>query len=100
MQVPQTNDSVTCLQVGPMSLEWPLLYLQDLVNPAFHLPMKIPMTNIQKAVFQLPHIHVGGGVLSNHLKYNKEVWIGTRVSIFLMVVFDVLPGILEVLLDL
>ena len=37
-------------------------------------------------------------MLFNHLKYNKVVWIGTRVSIFLMVVSGVLPGILEVLL--
>ena len=72
----------------------------DVINPAFHLPMKIPMTNIQKAPFQFTHIYAGGGMLSNHLKYNKVVWIGTRVSIFLMVVFDVSPGILKVLLDL
>ena len=57
------------------------------------------MTNIQKALFQLPHIYVGGGMLFNLLNYNEVVWIGTRVSLFL-VVFDVLPGILEVLLGL
>ena len=54
--------------------------------------MKIPMTNIRKTLFQLPHIY-------NRLKYNEVVWIGTRVSIFLMAVFDVLLGKEEVLLD-
>ena len=39
-------------------------------------------------------------MLFNHLKYSEVVWIGTRVSTSQMVVFDVLPGILEVLLDL
>ena len=100
-QVQQTNDidltcyktlptkSVTCLQVEPMSLEWP-------VAPS----AGSDMTNIQKTLFQLSHIYVGGAMLFNHLKYNEVVWIGTRVSIFLMAVFVVLPGILEVLLDL
>ena len=37
-------------------------------------------------------------MLFNHLKYHKLVWFGTRVSIFLMAVSDVLLGILEVLL--
>ena len=32
-------------------------------------------------------------MLFNHLKYKNVVWIGTRVSIFLMAVFDVSPGI-------
>ena len=41
------------------------------------------------------HIYVGGTTLFNHLKYNEVVWIGTRVSLFWMVVFDVLPGILD-----
>ena len=39
-------------------------------------------------------------MLFNHLKYNEVTWIGTRVSIFLMAVFDVSPGKLKVLLDL
>ena len=39
-------------------------------------------------------------MLFNHLKYKEVVWMGTRVSMFLMAVLDVLPGILEVLLDL
>ena len=34
-------------------------------------------------------------MLFNHLKYNKVVQIGTRVSIFLMVVSDVSPGTQE-----
>ena len=35
----------------------------DLINPALHLPMKIPITNIQKAPFHLSHIYLGGGML-------------------------------------
>ena len=62
--------------------------------------MKIPMTNIQKTLFQLPLIYVGGATLFNHLKYNEVAWIGTYVSIFLMTAFDVSPGILEVLLGI
>ena len=58
------------------------------------------MTNIRNTFLQLRRIYVGGAVLFNHLKYNEVVWKGTHVSIFLMAVFDVLPGILEVLLDL
>ena len=37
-------------------------------------------------------------MLFNHLKHNNLVYIGTRVSIFLMVVSDVSPGIQEGLL--
>ena len=75
---------------GPCPLSGRWLHLQDLINPALHFPMKVPITNIQKAFFQL----------TDHLKYNEVVWIGTRASIFLMAVFDVLRGIQEVLLDL
>ena len=39
-------------------------------------------------------------MLFNHLEYKEVIWRGTRVSIFLMAVFDVVPGILEVLVDL
>ena len=39
-------------------------------------------------------------MLFNHLKYNEVAWKGTHVAIFLMTVFDVLPGMLEVLLGL
>ena len=39
-------------------------------------------------------------MLFNHLKYNEVVWTGTQVSMFLKALFDVLPGILEVLLHL
>ena len=76
------------------------LHLKDLVNPVFQRLRKIPMTEILKILFQLSHIYVGGAMLFNHLKYNEVVWIRTRVSIFLMAVFDVLPGIPEVLLGL
>ena len=43
--------SVSCQQVEPMLLEW--LQLQDPINLAFHLPIKITMTNIRKMLFQL-----------------------------------------------
>ena len=41
------------IQVELMSLSGPWLQLWDLMNPALHLPMKIQMTNIRKALFQL-----------------------------------------------
>ena len=55
--------SVTGLQVGPMSSDGRWLHLQNLTNPAFHLPVKIPTTNIRKTLFQLAHIYVGGDAL-------------------------------------
>ena len=39
-------------------------------------------------------------MLFNHLRYNEVILRRTRVSTVLMVVFDVLPGILEVLMGL
>ena len=48
------------------------------------------MRDILRILFQLFHIYVGGATLFKHLEYNEIVWIGTRVSIFLMAVFDVL----------
>ena len=51
--------------------------------------MKIPKTNIQRALFLLLHIHVGGAMLFNHLKSNELPWIGTHVSMFLIMVFVV-----------
>ena len=38
-------------------------------------------------------------MLFNHLKFNVVAWIGTH-SMFLMEVFDVVPGVLDVLLCL
>ena len=111
-QVQQTNDiDMACTthfrpspshayKWGPCPLSGQWLQLQDLIHPVLHLSMKIPMTNIQKTLFQFSHIDVGGAMLFNHLKYNEVVWMGTRVSIFLMAVFDVLVGMQEVLLGL
>ena len=88
--------AITCLQVEPMSLEWPVALPADSDQSS----MKIPMTHIRQTLFQLSHIYVGGAMLFNHLKYNEVACTGTHVAIFLMTVFDVLPGILEVSLGL
>ena len=48
--------SITCLPVGPCPLSGRWLYLQDLINTALHLPMKIPRTNTRVTLFQLTHI--------------------------------------------
>ena len=53
--------------------------------------MEIPMTNIRKTLLQLTRISVGGSMLFDHLKCNEVVWIGTRLYVFLMAVFDVSP---------
>ena len=58
--------------------------------------MKIPMANIRVTLIQLLHIYAGGATHFNHLKYSKMVRDGTRVSIFLMAVSDVLPETLGV----
>ena len=79
-----------------MNGQW--LQLQDLVHPAIHLPMKIRMTNIQKVLFLLFHIHVGGGMLFNDL--NEVVWMGTHVSIFVMAVLHALLGTKKLLIVL
>ena len=81
-------------EARPLSGRW--LQLEVLVTLVFHLPMKNHRMNIQETLSQLTHIYVGSAMLFNHLSYNVIVWIGTRVSIFLMAVTDVLPGILEV----
>ena len=78
----------------PLSCRW--LYLQDLINTALHLPMKIPVGNIRVTLFQLLHIYAGGATHFNHLKYSKMVRVGTRVAIFPMAVSDMLPGTLGV----
>ena len=87
--------SVTCLQVGPCPLSGRRLYLQDPTNPALHFPTKIHLTNNKGTLSLLLHIYVGGAMLFKHLKCHKVVQIGTRLSIFLMVVSDVSPGIQE-----
>ena len=111
-QAQQTNDtdttcyktlltnSVTCLQVVPMSLVWrvaqPAGFGQSSLSPSH----EDPNGKYRVTLFQPLRIYAGGATHFNHLKYNEVVWIGTRVSIFLMAVFCVLPGILDVLLDL
>ena len=73
-----------------------MLYLQNLTNPAFHLPMKIPMTDIPKTLFQLSYIYVGGAMLFNHLEHNKILRVGIHVATSLMAVSDVSLGTLGV----
>ena len=53
---------------------------QDSINPDLPPPLKIPMTNNNEALFQLPHAPVGGKVLFNHLKYNKVLQVGIHVA--------------------
>ena len=94
----QSHQMLSSGRPCPLSGRWP--YLQNPTNPALQPPMWIPTTNIQKALFQLSRTPRWRRMLFSHLKYNEVAWIGTHVSIFLMVVFDVLLGILQVLLGL
>ena len=94
-QVQQTNDidlicsktvptkAVACLHVGPMSLAWPV---------ALPLPVRIPMTNILKTLFQLSRTPVGSAMLFDHLRYSKILRVEIYVGTSLMKVFDVLLG--------
>ena len=82
----------------PLCGRW--LHLEDLINPVFHCPRKIPITDTWKMLLLLLHIYVGRDVLQPPEIQRGCVWIGTQVSIFLKAVFDVSPGIQEGLLDL
>ena len=111
-QVQQSNDieltcyktlptkSVTCLQVGPVSLVRPVALSAESDQSSLSPSDEGPNDEHPDCALQLPHIHVGCGLLSNNLQYNEVAWIGTHVSIFPMTVFDALLGILEVLLGL
>ena len=79
-----------------MSLEWTVALPAGSDQYSSSSSMTTPMTNIWVTLFQLSHIYAGGATHFNHLKYSKMVRIGTRVSIFLMAVSDVLPGTLGV----
>ena len=64
------------------------------ILPLSRFPVKIPMTNIPKTLFQLPHIYVGGGMLFNHLKYSMVLQVGIHVATSPTEVCDVLLGTL------
>ena len=69
------------------------------ILPLSRLPVKIPMTNIPKTLFQFPHMYVGGGMLCNHLKYSMVLQVGIHVATSPTEVCDVLLGTLGVSLD-
>ena len=69
------------------------------ILPLSRFPVKIPMTNIPKTLFQLTHIYVGGGMLFNHLKYSMVLQVEIHVATSLTEVCDVLLGTLGVSLD-
>ena len=81
----------------PLSGQW--LHLEDLVALVCHRREKIPMMETWKVLFLLLTFTLEAAVLFNHLEYSEFVRIGTCVPIFLKVVFDVLLGIREGLLD-
>ena len=87
---------ITCLQVGPMSLEWP-------VAPIARSDESSPSSsheNTHKALFQLSHTPVGGGMHFSHLRYNMILQIGIHVATSPMEVCDVFLGTLGVSLGL
>ena len=80
--------SITCLQVGPMFLEWP-------VDSIARFDQSSPTRNIKKALFQLPHAPVGNRMLFNQIRYSV-LQVGIRVATSPMEVCDVSIGTLGV----
>ena len=70
--------------------------MQDLINPALPPHLRIPTTNIKKALFQLPHAPVGNRMLFNHLRYSMVLQVGIPVATSPMEVCDVSSGTLGV----
>ena len=86
--------AITRLQMGAMSLEWPVAQLagSDQYSPSSS--HEVPNgEHPGDALSASPH-SAGGATHFNHLKYSKMLWVGPRVSIFLMAISDVLPGTL------
>ena len=73
--------------------------MQDSINPDLPPHLKVPMTNNNEAIFQLPGAPVGGKMLFNHLRYYKILQVGILVVLSLMEVCDVLLGTVGVSLD-
>ena len=88
--------SATCLQVGPMSLDWQEDPLADPIPP-----LMFPATNNNEALFQFPHVSVGDRMLfKHHRRYYSVLQVGTDVALSFPEVCGVLFGISGVSLDL
>ena len=83
--------ATTCLQVGPMSLDWP-------VNPTARFDQSRPSSSLEDPNDEqqrgaLPsHTPVGGRMLINHLKFYRVLQVEIHVATSLTEVCDVLLG--------
>ena len=101
LSLPSPFGSMTCSQVGPMSLGWPLAPSGGLVQ--FNHSLSQDDANgerPQKKLTLLLHICVGDVMLFNHQKCSETDWPEIHVSIFRMAAFGALLGIREGFLDL
>ena len=88
--------TTTCLQAGPCPWIGQWIQLQDLFCPALPPALRIPLTNNNEALFQLPLTPVGDGMFFDQLKYSMVLQDGLHVATSLMEVCDVLLRILGV----
>ena len=90
--------ATTCLQVGPMSLDWPLDRIARFDQSSPSSSPEDP--NDEQQGGALPHVPVGNRMLFNHKsKYYRLLQVGIRVAISLTEVCDELLGTLGVSWD-
>ena len=67
--------ATTCLQGGPMSLDWPIDLLPDPIFPDLRCLLKFPAAN-NKVLFQLPLVPVGDRMSFTHNRIDYNVLKG------------------------
>ena len=75
-----------------MSHEWPVAPIAGPDQSSCSSSHEDPNDEHPESAFLLFHIHVGGGMVFNDLKYNEVAWMGTHVSIFVLAVLHELLG--------
>ena len=85
---------MTCSQVGPMSLGWPLAPSGGLVQ-VIRCRKKMQTVNVLKMLTLLLHVSVGDVMLFNHEKCSETDWTKIHESMFRMAAFGALLGIRE-----
>ena len=75
--------AATCLQVGPMSLDWPVDPFARFDIPDLRSLLNFPTTIDNEALFQLPHTPAGGRMLFNHhRKYYSVLQVWMDMALF------------------
>ena len=92
--------TATCLQVGPVSFDWPVDPFAKYDFQDLRLLLMFPATNNNEAIFQLPNVPVGDRMLSKHYRrYYSILQDGMDVAPSFPKVCDVSPGTPGVSLD-